>query len=132
MNFAVIETGGKQYVVAPGASLSVEKLPKAKEGGKITFDKVLLLSDGKSVKVGAPYVSGAKVEAEVTEMGRGKKVTVLKYKRKVRYRVKKGHRQPFTKIKVAGGKEAKPKTTTKKATTKKTTTKKTTKKVAKK
>lgn len=141
MKYAVIETGGKQYVVTPGESLSIEKLPGAKTGGKVIFDKVLLLDDGGKVQVGTPYVSGAKIEAEVTGEGRGDKITVLKYKRKTRYRVKQGHRQPFTKVRIAGS-ERKPKTATNrpkadqsrtvKTTAKKATTKKTTKKTSKK
>jgi len=101
IKMAVIQTGGKQYRVSPGESLKIEKLSgELKAGSKITFDKVLLLDDGKSVKIGTPYIEGATVEAEFEEGGRNKKVTVLKYKRKTRYRKKYGHRQPYSKIKI--------------------------------
>jgi len=96
---AIIETGGKQYVVTNDTVLSVEKLP-AEKAGKITFDKVLLLDDGKETTVGAPYVSGATVTAELVEEGRAKKVTVIRYRQKSRHFVKRGHRQPFTKVRV--------------------------------
>lgn len=99
--FAVIETGGKQYLVKSGEALKVEKLP-AEVGGKIVFDKVLLTAedDGTDVKIGKPYVEGATVEAAVEEQGRYKKILVVKYKRKVRYKKARGHRQAFTKVKV--------------------------------
>lgn len=96
---AVIETGGKQYLVTEGAVLSVEKI-EAGKAGSITFDKVLLTDDGSSTKVGAPYISGAKVSAEVVLEGREKKVTVIRYRPKSRHFVKRGHRQPFTKVKI--------------------------------
>lgn len=100
--YAVFETGGKQYRVSAGDTVKIEKLKGVKEvGEKVTFDKVLLSDDGKATKLGDPYISGAKVEAEVTEMGRSKKVNVVKYKAKSRYHKKRGHRQPFFKIKVA-------------------------------
>jgi len=99
--FAIIETGGKQYKVFSGDTVKVEKLPGAhKEGAKITFDKVLLISDGKDIKIGTPYVPGAKVEAVFEGDGRNKKITVIKFKSKSRYRRKAGHRQPHTKIKI--------------------------------
>lgn len=96
---AIIETGGKQYLVMQDSVLSVEKLPTAKDG-KITFEKVLLIDDGKDTEVGAPYISGAKVSAEVVEEGRAKKVVVIRYREKSRYFKKRGHRQPFTKIRI--------------------------------
>jgi large subunit ribosomal protein L21 len=97
---AVIKTGGKQYTVKEGQKLQVEKLEL--EDGKIIEFEPLLVADeeGKDVKVGAPTVSGAKVTAKVLETGRDKKVSVIKYKRKVRYRRNVGHRQPFTKIQI--------------------------------
>lgn len=98
---AIIETGGKQYLVTDGSVLDVEKLP-AQKGGKLTFDKVLLTDDGKETKVGNPYVSGAKVSAELIEEGRTPKVTVIRYRQKSRYFKKKGHRQPFSKIRITG------------------------------
>jgi large subunit ribosomal protein L21 len=95
---AIIETGSKQYLVTEGTVLDIEKLES--KDGKIIFDKVLLTDDGSSTKVGAPYVSGAKVSAEVVSEGREKKVTVIRYRPKSRHFVKKGHRQPFTKVKI--------------------------------
>lgn len=98
--FAVIQTGGKQYLVSEGQDLLVEKLP-LEVGASIEFD-ALLISDieGKNTKVGTPTIGGVKVKASVLEQGRGKKVSVIKYKPKVRYRRNVGHRQPFTRIKV--------------------------------
>jgi large subunit ribosomal protein L21 len=102
MKFAVIETGGKQYKITEGDTLSVEKIPgEYKEGSKITFDKVLLIDDGKETKVGNPYIEGAKIEAMFEETGKNKKVTVIRFRPKSRYFKKKGHRQPFTKVKIA-------------------------------
>ncbi|KKU27163.1 MAG: 50S ribosomal protein L21 [Candidatus Magasanikbacteria bacterium GW2011_GWA2_46_17] len=95
---AIIETGGKQYLVTQDSVLNVEKLPKS--NGKITFDKVLLVDDGKETKVGAPYLAGAVVSAEHIADGREKKVTVIRYRQKSRYFKKKGHRQPFTKVRI--------------------------------
>lgn len=95
---AVIETGGKQYLVQPGQTFKIEKLKDAKEGGKVFFDKILLLVEGEEIKLGKPYVEGAKVSAEVKKEGRAEKVTVLRYKRKTRARRKMGHRQPFTEV----------------------------------
>ena len=96
--FAVIKTGGKQYKVAEGDTLSVEKLEHASD--KVVFDQVLLTANDKEVKVGKPLVSGAKVEAKVIEDGKGKKKMVFKYKSKTRQRKKKGHRQPYTKVQI--------------------------------
>ncbi|MCL2169308.1 MAG: 50S ribosomal protein L21 [Defluviitaleaceae bacterium] len=93
--YAIIETGGKQYKVAQGDTIKVEKL-EANEGDKFTFDKVLFVSG----KAGAPYVAGATVEASVLEQGKHKKVIAFKYKPKKGYRKKKGHRQPFTALKI--------------------------------
>jgi len=98
--FAIIATGGKQYKVAAGDVLSVEKLPETTTGGKVVFDKVMLVDDGTSTKVGAPYVAGATVNATVVEEGKGKKVLVVRYLPKSRYFKKNGHRQPFTKVKI--------------------------------
>ena len=98
---AIIETGGKQYVVMQDSVLDIEKLDGAeKKGDKITFDKVLLTDDGSETTVGAPYVSGAKVSAELVENGRDAKVTVIRYRQKSRYFKKKGHRQPFAKVRI--------------------------------
>ncbi|HAT68438.1 MAG: 50S ribosomal protein L21 [Candidatus Yonathbacteria bacterium RIFOXYC2_FULL_47_9] len=102
MNFAVIQTGGKQYKVAPGESLIIEKLPgELKAGDKIVFDQVLLVNDGSKTLVGAPVVPGATVEATLEEEGRGKKVIVIRYRQKSRYFKKNGHRQPFMKVKIS-------------------------------
>jgi len=97
--FAVIETGGKQYKVAEGQKIRVEKL-NAAEGGNFVFDKVLLMVDGEKVEIGAPYISGAKVEAKVVKQGRDKKKIVFRYHSKTRYRKKKGHRQHFTEVEI--------------------------------
>lgn len=97
--YAIFETGGKQYKVQEGDTLFVEKLP-ASEGETVQFDKVLFVKDGDEVKVGTPVVDGASVQATVDEHGRGKKLTVFKYKPKKNYHRKQGHRQPYTKIKI--------------------------------
>ncbi len=97
MMYAVIESGGKQYRVEEGATLKVESLP-AEPGASVTLDRVLLVSDGSTVAVGAPLVAGASVRATVVGHGRGKKVIVFKYKPKAHYRRKQGHRQNFTQL----------------------------------
>lgn len=99
-NIAIIATGGKQYVVETGTVLEIEKLSGTKVGETVTFDTVLLTDDGATTQVGAPYILGAKVSAEVLEEGRDDKVTVIRYRQKSRYFKKKGHRQPYTKIKI--------------------------------
>lgn len=98
---AVIKTGGKQYLVKPGLTLDIEKI-EGDAGASVNFDEILLVTDpeGTDVKVGAPVVAGAKVPATIVEQGRDKKVSVVKYKRKVRYRRVVGHRQHFTKVKI--------------------------------
>lgn len=97
--FAVIKTGGKQYLVTPGQKLKVEKLD-ADDGKNIVFGEVLLIGGEKETEVGTPTVKGARVEAKVLGEGRHKKVIVFKYHAKTRYRKKKGHRQPFTEIEI--------------------------------
>ena len=100
--FAVIETGGKQYKVAVGDVLKIEKLPgDFSAGDKITFDKVLLVDNGKDTTIGAPYITGAKVESLFQKEGKGKTVKVVKYKPKSRYLKKNGHRQPFIEVKIS-------------------------------
>ena len=94
---AIIETGGKQYKVAEGDTLFIEKLPN-EAGDNVTFDKVLAVIDGEKITVGTPVVEGAKVDASVVKNGKGKKVIVFKYKPKKGYRRKQGHRQPYTKV----------------------------------
>ena len=99
--FAVIQTGGKQYKVSEGSFVSIEKLGNEyKKGDKVTFDKVLLVDDGKDTTIGTPHIKGAKVEAEIVEIGRARKVMVVKYKQKSRYLKRNGHRQPFFKVKI--------------------------------
>lgn len=96
--FAVIQTGGKQYKIAEGETLKVEKLD-AVAGDKVTLDQVLLLKDDNgATKIGDPLVQGAKITALVLEQGRGKKITVYKYKRRKNERKKQGHRQAYTKL----------------------------------
>lgn len=98
---AIIKTGGKQYIIKEGTILKVEKL-LGNVGEQITLGEVLLIGDsGAEVKIGTPTVAGAKVEATILEQGRADKVTVIKYKRKVRYKRKRGHRQNFTKVRIA-------------------------------
>jgi len=97
--FAIIETGGKQYKVAAGEKIKVEKL-NAAAGASFVFDKVLLRAEGEKVQVGAPYVSGAKVDAKVVREARDRKKIIFKYHSKTRQRKKKGHRQPFTEVEI--------------------------------
>ena len=97
--YAVIEACGKQYKVTKGDVVFFEKL-EAEEGKKVTFDKVVLLSDEGKVEVGAPYVKGIKVEGKVVAHGKAKKIVVFKYKAKKNYRRKQGHRQPYTKVEI--------------------------------
>lgn len=96
--YAIIKTGGKQYVVEEGKVISIEKLD-VEEGAEVTFDEVLLVS-GDDVKIGAPTVAGAKVTGKVLEQGKERKIRIFKYKAKSNYRRRQGHRQPFTKVKV--------------------------------
>ena len=98
---AVIETGGKQYLVAPGQKIKVEKLEKNPQE-EVVFDKVLLVEKNKQVEIGTPFVSGAKVLGKVKSQGRGKKLVVFKYKAKTRYHKKKGHRQDYTEVEITG------------------------------
>lgn len=97
--YAIIETGGKQYRVQEGDSIRVEKLNFV-DGDTIKFDKVLLVADDSNLNVGKPYVDGAVVEAKVEKQGKNKKIVVFKYKPKKDYRNKKGHRQPYTQVKI--------------------------------
>ena len=94
--YAIIVTGGKQYKVEEGASIYVEKLD-AKQGDKVTFDKVVLVS-GDDTKIGTPFVDGAAVEGTVEKQGKEKKVVTFKYKPKKHTHTKQGHRQPYTKV----------------------------------
>jgi large subunit ribosomal protein L21 len=97
--YAVIRTGGKQYRVAEGDVVIIEKLD-AKENEEVTFDEVLLVADDSGVKVGKPLVEGAKVTATVEAQKKAKKILVFKYKAKSNYRRRQGHRQPYTKVKI--------------------------------
>ncbi len=97
--FAIIETGGKQYRVQPEDIIEVEKI-KVDQGDNFDIDSVLAVSDDEGIKIGAPYVENAVVKAEVLEHGKGDKIIIYKYKPKKKYRKKKGHRQPFTRIKI--------------------------------
>ena len=99
--YAVIESCGKQYKVAQGDVVFFEKLD-VEEGKKVTFDKVVLVSDDGKVQVGAPYVKGIKVEGKVVSHGKGKKIIVFKMKAKKNERTKQGHRQPYTKVEITG------------------------------
>ncbi|NNF51271.1 MAG: 50S ribosomal protein L21 [Gammaproteobacteria bacterium] len=99
--YAVIRTGGKQYRVKDGAVLRVEKLD-AEEGATIEFDEVLMVGNGDKITVGKPLVKGGKVTATVEEQGRGRKIEVIKFKRRQGYKRNKGHRQAFTRVKVTG------------------------------
>ena len=101
MSYAVFKSGGKQYRVAAGDKLEVEKLD-LNEGDSATFDEVLLVSDGGSIRIGDPVVEGASVTAEVLEQKRSKKVTAFKFKRRKGHHKTKGHRQPVTRISITG------------------------------
>ncbi len=94
---AIIETGGKQFKVAEGDTLFIEKLD-VNSGDNLTFDQVLAIIDGDKATFGAPMVEGAKVEASVVKNGRGKKIRIFKYNAKKGYRKRQGHRQPYTKV----------------------------------
>ena len=103
--YAIIESCGKQYKVAEGDVVFFEKLD-AEEGKKVTFDKVVLVSEEGKVQVGTPYVKGVKVEGKVVSHGKGKKIIVFKMKAKKNYRRTQGHRQPYTKVEITGIKTA--------------------------
>ncbi len=94
-DYAIIETGGKQYRVTTGEPLTTEVVRGLEQGDAVSFDRVLLLKQGDQIQVGEPYLDGVAVSAEVERVGRSKKVTVYKYKPKKRYRRKRGHRQAF-------------------------------------
>lgn len=96
---AVIKTGGKQYKVKAGDKIKVEKLEE-KEGARVTFSEVLFLGDENSIKVGNPFVKGAKVEGKILKTAKGKKVVGIKFKPKKRYKVKFGHRQTMTEVEI--------------------------------
>lgn len=99
MSYAIIVAGGKQHRVKPGETLKVEKI-EAATGASIDFDQVLLVSDGTNVKIGAPYVAGGKVTAEVISQGRHDKITIIKFRRRKHHMKRAGHRQWYTEIKI--------------------------------
>ena len=106
MELAVIKTGGKQYVVSPGTTITIEKLGRRsktqdlKKGDSVTFDEVLMTDNGSKLALGTPALSGAKVTGTVQSVGRAKKIDVLKYKAKSNYEKRRGHRQPQIKVKI--------------------------------
>ena len=97
--YAVIESGGKQHRIIEGELLKVEKI-EAETGSIIDFDRVLMVGEGESIKLGTPTVEGAKVSAEIMQHGRGDKVTIIKFKRRKHHMKRQGHRQWFTEIKI--------------------------------
>ncbi len=122
--YAVFKTGGKQYRVAQGEKIKLEKL-ESKSGKKVVFDEVLLVGEGSEITVGTPYLADATVEATILSEGKDKKIEVIKFKRRKSYRRNFGHRQCYTLVEITAIKLQKKKTTTKKTAAKKTTTKKT-------
>lgn len=99
--YAVIESGGKQHRVVEGEVLRLEKL-EAAAGDSVSFDRILLVGEGGSVKIGAPYVEGGRVTARVLSQGRARKVTIIKLRRRKNSRKKQGHRQSFTEVRITG------------------------------
>lgn len=99
--YAVIESGGKQYRVSEGAVVRVEKLP-VEAGESFEIDRVLLVGEGDEVKIGAPFVEGGRVTARVREHGRGRKIDVIKMRRRKHYRKQMGHRQAYTELEITG------------------------------
>ncbi len=98
--YAIIESGGKQYRVEPGAIVSLERIP-GDVGSQVELDRVLLISDGATVKVGKPTLSGAKVISQIVAQTRGEKIDVFKFKKRKKYRRKTGHRQELTRVRIA-------------------------------
>ena len=98
--YAIIESGGKQYRVEPGAVLALERIP-GEVGSQVELDRVLLLSDGSTVKIGQPTVAGAKVISQIVAHTRGDKIDVFKFKKRKKYRRKTGHRQEQTRVRIA-------------------------------
>ena len=99
--YAVIQTGGKQYRVSEGSTLKVEKID-AEEGASVALDKVLMVANGDDLKVGAPYVEGGNVTATVKSHGKGKKVHIIKFKRRKHHMKRQGHRQQYTELEITG------------------------------
>jgi large subunit ribosomal protein L21 len=104
MEYAVIKTGGKQYVVSPGVTVTIEKMGRGpsemKKGDSVVFDEVLLTANDSTTTMGAPFLKGATVKGTVAVVGRAQKVEVVKYKAKSRYLKRRGHRQPHVKVKI--------------------------------
>jgi len=101
MQFAVVQTGGKQYKVAKGDVISVEKLKgDHKVGEKVVLDSVIMKDDGKTTTLGAPYIKGASISATIVESGRKEKIYVVRYRQKSRYHKRNGHRQPFMSLEI--------------------------------
>ena len=99
--YAVIKTGGKQYKVEQGQKIRVEKID-AESGASVELDKVLMIADGENVTIGTPYVDGGKVTATITEHGRGKKVRIIKFRRRKHHKKTQGHRQAYTDLEITG------------------------------
>jgi large subunit ribosomal protein L21 len=97
--YAVIASGGKQYRVAPGDIIRLEKLP-VEEGSSVNFDSVLMVSDGENIKIGNPFVAGSTVSGKVRSQSRSRKVQIVKFQRRKQYRKQMGHRQPFTEVEI--------------------------------
>jgi len=97
--YVIVETGGKQYRMSPGQSFVVEKL-EGQVGEEVIFDRVLALVENEETEVGQPFLGSVQVKGRILEHGKGKKIIVFKYKPKKNYRRKKGHRQPFTRVRV--------------------------------
>lgn len=97
--YAVFQSGGKQHRVAEGQVVRLEKI-EAEKGSNIDFDKILLIGEGEDLSLGAPYLQGAKVTGEVVEQGRGKKIKIVKFRRRKHHRKQMGHRQWFTEVKI--------------------------------
>ena len=100
MKYAIVEDGGKQYKAVEGQTIEVDRF-QAEVGEQVDLDRVLMITDGKKTSVGTPYLEGAKVEATVDSQIKGPKIVVFKYKARERYRVKTGHRQRYTRLRIA-------------------------------
>ncbi len=98
--YAIVESGGKQYRVEPGAVVALERLP-GEVGSRVELDRVLLVSDGSRIQVGHPVVAGARVVSEIVAQTRGEKIDVFKFKKRKKYRRKQGHRQELTQVRIA-------------------------------
>lgn len=99
--YAVIKTGGKQYRVSEGDTLKVETI-KAEEGDSVELDQVLMVADGDNIKIGTPLIEGGKVTATVKSQGRGKKISIIKFRRRKHYDKQQGHRQNYTELQITG------------------------------